>query len=107
MLGGIETDTGALDFRRVHADGLHFSESPVVDEIRVLARPDRFRPKAVAIQRSGDCLGDRLPVVDEIAWNLPEPAAIEVASGLLDGRVQQQKLDFGAAPAENPDVEDI
>src|SRR5262245_33168212 len=90
MLRRIETDTGVLDFRRVHADSLHFGKSPVVDEIRVLPRPDGLRPKAVAIQHSGDRLRDRLPVIHEIAWNLPEPTSVEVARSLLNGRIQQQ-----------------
>src|SRR5262245_18829329 len=87
MLRGIETDNGVLNFRCVHADSLHFSKSPVVDEIRVLPRPDSFRPKAVAIQHPGDRLCDRLPVIHEIAWNLPEPTSVEVARSLLNGRV--------------------
>src|SRR5512134_987961 len=79
MLGGIETDDGVLDFRCVHADSLHFGKSPVVDEIRVLCRPNSFRPKPVAIQHSGDRFDDRFPVIHETAWNLPEPPSVEVA----------------------------
>src|SRR5262249_25697735 len=107
MLGGIETDNGVLNFRRVHADSLHLSKPPVVDEIRVLCRPESFRPKAVAIQNSGDRFCDRLPVVHQIAWNLPEPASVKVARSFLDGRVQQQELNVCAAPAEDPDIENI
>jgi hypothetical protein len=73
----------------------------------VFPRPDSFRPKAVPIQHPDNRFGDRFAVIHGIAWNLPKPAAVEVAPSLLNGRMQQQKLNACAAPLEHPDVKNI
>ncbi len=107
MLGRVETDVVAINLGGKYRNRLHRFEAAVVDDVGVLACPDRRGVKVVTLERARDGSHHGLAGVHDVAWNLPEAAAVEVTRGLLFGRVQQQELDATRGTAEDPDVEDV
>jgi hypothetical protein len=61
----------------------------------------------VPIEHASDGIDDRLTVIHEIAGNLPEPAAIEVARRFLHRGVEQQEHNAFSPSLKDPYVEDV
>jgi hypothetical protein len=82
VLRWFESDLGVIDFGSINSDGLHLGEASIVNEIRVLSRPNAFGAKAVTTEHTADRVRHGFAVAHRVTGNLPKPAAVEVALGL-------------------------